>query len=241
MNKLLLWPAAAALTFSSLSAQAIQSPPELWDYGFNIDGAVSYPFFGDPVPAGVDVSGFDDLLGLGTITATITGAGAHSFDAYFNHDISNTWDNETGSTSGAAAAGQSWEIDMAPIDGDIDLNFEASTLDNSNGALLEVDVAMAMGWDFTLTNGQTADITLELVGVDLLLTQLPVVPAGFSLIQSNIVNGVSNYDIYLTGTMGITGGGPGGPGNGEVPEPSIMLLMGLGLAGMVVTRRKTRV
>ena len=244
MNKILLWPAAALLGLNSLSANAIAFPPILNDYGFNVDNTVSNPLFGDPVPANVNLGAFDDWLGLGTITASFSGDGAHNFDVYFDHDISQTVDNEQGSTIGSAASGQSWEIDSAPIVGDIDLNMEASALDNLNQALVPDDIAMAMGWDFTLTNGQTAEITLSLMGVDLLL-QSPVVPSGFSLVQSNLVNGGSNYDIYLSGELIITGCGsqcgPGGPGDGKVPEPSIMLLMGLGLAGMVVSRRKTRV
>jgi hypothetical protein len=241
-TKILLWPAAALLTLSSMSAQAISSPPVLNDYGFNLDGDISYPLYGDPVPAGVNTSLFDDLLGLGTITATITGAGAHNFAAYFDHDISLTWDNEAGSTINSAASGQSWEIDMPPLAGDIDINFEANTLDNSIANTLPDDVAMAMGWDFTLGLGQTAGITLLLSDV---------LPATSSLIlaQDNIVSGVSNYTIYLTGDLSITGcgitttcdTGDNDNGNGTVPEPSIMLLMGLGLAGMVVSRRKNRV
>jgi len=249
MNKILLWPAAAVLGLSSLSAQAIMSPPLLADYGFNIDGDVSYPFYGDPVPANVNTSLFDDWTGLGTITATITGAGSHNFDAYFDHDISNTTDNELGSTSGSVGAGQSWEVDgslWANNPGDIDLNFEAGILDNTIGNGIPDDVAMAMGWDFDLTDGQTAEIILELTDIAPL--------SGFFLAQSNMVRGVSNYDIFLTGTLNITGGclsscnedqgkvpEPCNEDQGKVPEPSILLLMSLGLAGMVASRRKEKV
>ena len=48
------------------------------DYGFNVDGTISYPFFGDAIPAAVDISGFNDFTGLGTIEVTITGAGNHN-------------------------------------------------------------------------------------------------------------------------------------------------------------------
>jgi len=230
MKTKFLWSVAALLSISSFSAQAIQSPPVLADYGFNIDGSVSYPFWGDPVPANVDTSLFDDVMGFGTITATITGAGSHSFDAYFDHDISNNAVNEKGSTSGSAATGQSWEVDgtlWANNPGDIDLNFEASALDNTTGSSLPDDVAMAMGWDFDLTDGQTAEITLALTDIAPL--------TGFFLTQSNIVRGVSNFDIFLSSTMTITGGN-----QGTVPEPSILLLMSLGLAGIVASRRKER-
>jgi hypothetical protein len=233
MKTKLLWSAATLLTLSSMSAQAIMYPPTLNDYGFNVDTNVSYPLYGDPVPASVNTSLFDDVMGLGTITATFTGAGTHNFGAYFDHDISLNYSNEVGSIINSASAGQSWEIDNPPLAGDIDINFEANTLDNSIANLFQSDVAMAMGWDFTLGLGQTANITL-------LLSDIMPTTAGLILAQDNIVNGLPNYTIYLTGDLLITGGSNGNVGNGTVPEPSIMLLMGLGVAGMVVSRRKLR-
>ena len=83
----------------------------LVDYGFNIDGAVSVPTLGDPLPAAIDISAFDDLGGLGTIEVIIGGAGAHSFDSFFDHEIdepANSYFNEVGTSVGAATAGQSW-------------------------------------------------------------------------------------------------------------------------------------
>ena len=169
-KRILLWAAAALLGLSSLSAQAVPVPVlELFDYGFNIDGTVSVPTPGDPVPGEVDLSSFDDFTGLGTIEATITGAGAHTFDAFFDHDIDeaiNTFFNEYGTaTAGAAASGQSCEIDEPEfVFGDIFTNFENSALDNFNNVPVgsEDDVSMAMGWDFTLGIGETALITLSL-------------------------------------------------------------------------------
>lgn len=225
----LLWATAALLGMSSLSAQATPSAPDLFEYDLNIDGIVSSPTFGDPIPAGVDVSLFNDLTGLGTITATITGLGSHTFDAFFDHDVGAvTGLNEIGMATGVAAAGQSWEIDE-PFSGDIFDNFLNSTLDNSVGLPIPEDLSMAMGWDFTLGLGETAEISL------LLSDTLPV--SGFYLTQENIVHGESNYDFYLSSTISITGGQP----EETVPEPSMLLLLGIGLAGMMVTRRKDTV
>jgi hypothetical protein len=223
-TKLVLWPAATLLGLSSLSAQATPTV-DLYEFDINIDGISSYiKPLGEAVPAGVDVSLFDMSTGLCTISVTISGAGSHSFDAFFDHDIgSYTFDNETGSTSGVAASGQSWEIDDPA--GDIFDNFDANTLDNSVGVSGLNDISMAMGWDFLLDGNQTATINL------LLSDERP--DSGFFLKQSNMVGGDpnnlrSNYDLYLSSKINV------------VPEPSILLLMGVGLVGMVASRRKEK-
>ena len=66
----------------------------------------------------VDVSGYDDDTGLGDIIITFApGVADHYFvggffdlEIYEDADDDNYY-NETGSTSGTPAAGQSWEID----------------------------------------------------------------------------------------------------------------------------------
>ncbi|MCG6937322.1 MAG: PEP-CTERM sorting domain-containing protein [Gammaproteobacteria bacterium] len=221
-TKLLLWPAAALLGLSSLSAQATPTV-DLYEFDINIDGVSSYiKPGGEAVPAGVDLSLFDMSTGLGTISATFSGAGSHNFTAFFDHDIgSYTFDNEIGSTSGVAASGQSWEIDDPA--GDIFDNFDVNTLENSIGVSGLSDISMAMGWDFLLGGNQTATINL------LLSDERP--DSGFFLKQRNMVGGNpnylrSNYDLYLSSTISV------------VPEPSILLLMGIGLVGMVANRRK---
>ncbi|NNJ94666.1 MAG: PEP-CTERM sorting domain-containing protein [Halobacteria archaeon] len=216
---------AVLLGFSSLSAQAVII--DLAEWAVNIDGVVSDPTLGDPIPAEVDVSLFDDITGLGSISITITGAGAHSFDAFFDHEFdeaTNTFFNESGAVNGTLAAGQSWEIDEPGfVFGDIFTNFENSTLDNSNAvpAGLEDDVSMALGWDFVLGVGETATI-------DLLLSDT-LTGGGFFLSQTDAD---SQASIFFSGSLSIAGGPVG------VPEPSILLLMGIGLAGILVRRRR---
>ena len=229
-TKLLTLPAAALLGLSSLSAQAV---PTLFlnEYGINIDGDYIYDSAPLPTPTSVvDMSLFDGVVG--TISATITGMGHHSFDAYFDHDFGLDWSNETGVTKygATAATGQSWEIDEPGyISGDIVDNFEASTLDNSIGLLIPEDVSMAMGWDFDLLAGETAVVTV------LLSEEKP--DADFFLKQINW-GGLSgnnhwmNGKLYLSSALDITG---------TVPEPSMFLLLGVGAVGMVVTRRKVKV
>ena len=111
----------------------------------------------------VNEAGFNTTTGLGSISVTITGAGAHKSYLFLDHELSsgiNTFFNETGATkAGPVPAGLSFEIDEpgwadAPDGpGDIFDNFAAQTLDNGvfkvGAATLPSpnDVSMAFGWD----------------------------------------------------------------------------------------------
>jgi hypothetical protein len=201
----------------------------LFEWAFNFDGAVT----SGGVPAGGNAAGFDSFTGLGTITWSTGAAGAHSFLAFFDHEIdeaANTFFNEFGSATGAPAAGQSWEMDEPGyLFGDIYANFGANTLDGLifGGAFDgPEDVSMAMGWNFLLAPGETASIVFHLADA------LPVgaAPPGFYLTH---YDPDSQSSIYLWSSLSIRGGG-------QVPEPGAMLLMGLGLAGVAVMRRRLR-
>ncbi len=231
----MITPLALVGALVSGSAQAVVT--NLFDYAFNMDGAVSVPSAGDPIPPGVNAGGFNDSTGLGTIGVTITGAGAHSFDAFFDHEIDeaiNTYFNEVGSSTGAAAAGQSWEIDEPGfVSGDIFENFQVSALDNGIGTSIwgdtffPDDVSMAMGWDFNLAAGEDALISLVLSDV------MP--NGGFFLTHTDpdVVDTPNGYSIYLSSSLDIRGGGPP-----AVPEPGMLWLLGIGLAGFGVARRR---
>jgi hypothetical protein len=187
----------------------------LFDYGFNVDGTISYPFFGDPIQAAVDVSGFNDITGLGTIEVTITGAGNHNFGAIFDHEIdegTNTFFNELGAVHGAAAANQGWEIDE-PFLSFIYSDFETDSLlvYSGNNSLSPDDVSMAMSWEFMLAQGEQALITMAL-GTTL--------PGGFSLEH---LDPDSNKSIFLSSTLGIS----------AIPIPAALWLFGSGLIGLV--------
>jgi hypothetical protein len=213
---------------SSASAAII----DLWDYAYNIDGTVSAPLWGDPVPAAADENLFDDSTGLGSITVTISGAGAHYVSLFVDHEIDtseNGLDNENGSATGTPAVGLSWEIDEPGyFDGDIWDNFSGSTLDNGIGTSVygdttfPEDVSMALGWDFSLDAGETALITFLLA---------EAAPNGFYLTH---FDPDTDGSVFFSSSLNIRGGGP----PGVIPEPGTMLLFGTGLLGFAGVGRK---
>ncbi len=220
-NKLKLIPSLAALLlcFGSFSANAAVA---LFDYGFNIDGSISYPFDGDPIPAGIDISGFDDFTGLGTIEVTITGTGSHNFGAIFDHEIDepiNTFYNEVGTEHGTAAANQGWEI-ADPVSDFIYDDFETDDLLTWAGNYNPDDVAMAMSWEFLLAPGEQALISFALSDTSPL--------GGFFLEHSDPDSQIS---IYLSSTLGIS--------LSPIPVPAAIWLFGSGLLGLIgFSRRK---
>ncbi len=207
----------------------------LFDWGFNVDGTNYWdisPSDNDGLAPGsltalIDTSGFDFGTGLGDLTLTISGFGAHSMGLFLDHEIDegiNTFFNEFGATGGGGtAAGQSWEIDEPGfIFGDIFDNFLAGTLDNSNGVPmgLEDDVAMALGWGFTLGSSETAIL-------DFFVSFTNNAP-GFFLQHPDPS---SNDSIYFWTDLRIST---------TVPEPGTLALLGLGLTGMSLVRKRQR-
>lgn len=225
------------LGVSNASAATI----ELYEWVFNAEGIVSegYPSdTSDPLPVGMDGSGFSFDTGLGTLTWETSGAGNHSFIAFFDHDIyldsdpvdpdsvTGTNFDESGSVSGTPATGQSWEIDEPGwVSGDIYDNVLAGALDNTNYfvTVSSDDVSMDMGWSFTLAADEAARITLELS------ESMP--SGGFFLTQTDDTD--PEAAIYFTGALDVRKiEGP------QVPEPSTILLFGLGVLVLSGFQRK---
>jgi hypothetical protein len=218
---------AITATLSLLAASANADPIELFDYSYNIDGALTEGAFGDPTPANVDDSAFDYFTGLGTIAIDVAGAGAHSVLAFFDHEINesiNTYFNEFVTAANISEAGQTSEVDEPGfIFGDIYDNFVDNLLCNCNDlsdASVADDVSMAMGWDFTLGAGEAAVVSF-------FLSDTNDSGSAFNLTHHDLESGDK---VYFWGSLDITPTG--------VPEPGTLMLFSLGLVGFGMAKKR---
>lgn len=196
-------------------AQALPITTSLEDWIFNIDGTIHEQFAGDPLPTTGAL-----VEGLGTLSLDVTGGGSHSVIGYFDFEIFedfNTFFNESGAATGVPAIGQSWEVDEPGfIFGDIVDNVFAGSLDNSVGVTPgnEDDVAFAIGWDFSLLDGDTSSI-------DFIITDmLPTVDFFLTQTDPDLVESIYFYSVLNIQTTG----DPAGP-TVVVPEPPTIYLM----------------
>ena len=207
--------------------QSAHASIELYEWSYNVDGSVYDSFNGDTDPT----SGTLDSSGLGTLTYTFSGAGSHNFIAFYDYSLFQNVDvyyDEYGVATGNLATGQSWEIDEPGyVFGDIYDNLLAGSLDNTNSIQSNApdDVSFAIGWNFNLNAGETATITMNLADA------LPSTVPGFYLSQYDTTLPDS---IHFWSTMDIAG-----PSH-SVPEPAPLALMGIGLLGFGIVRKKRR-
>ena len=176
------------------------------------------------------------------LSLSFVGAGPHTARAFVDAEIdqvANTFWNEYGATAPfGPSAGQSWEIDEPGyVFGDIWTNFNdiLAGLDNTNGVPIAFpdDVAMALGWDFTLGDTETATVKFFVTDV---------APTGaFYLTQTDVASVIPGTQLpatlyfYSTIEYGTT---CTGDACNRVPEPSTLWLLGPALAGLLWSRRK---
>lgn len=184
----------------------------LYEWGLLQDGIVTG--IGDPLPSG---STLDESTGLGTVRLAFAGTGAHHGVLFVDHEMSesiNSFFNELGSTSvGAPPAGLSWEIDEPGFSvppGDIYFNFLDNTLDNSIGFSTEDDVSMALGWNFVLAAGETAEVLFQLSETQ---------PSGFHLRQQDPDSGEL---LFFSSSLRIIGPSTS-VSDGDVAMPALAL------------------
>ncbi len=136
-------------------------------WAINLDGVVYEAWLSDTMP----MSGDLDENGLGALTWSTDVPGPHHIIAFFDYEIDqaeNTFFNSRGHSVNPLPPELTWEIDEPGfVFGDIYASITSTPLkplDNMTAMGLgsEDDVAMAVGFDFTLKTGETAGITLVL-------------------------------------------------------------------------------
>lgn len=218
----------------------------LFDWGFNINGSsmVAMDGYNPSQIPGIDISGFDQLTGLGNISITYKPDREDNFfvASFFDLEIDeslNTFFNEQGSISGDIPSGLTWEIDD-PYNNDIYSNLVnyslGSGFDNMifnedpkdpNFSLINNDVSVGFGWNFFLNTSDYATFTYSMSETE--------PDKGFYLSQ---IDPDSKNNVYFTTSMNIV---RSNPDPNPVAEPTCfeMLIAGLGILGLFsIMKRK---
>jgi hypothetical protein len=238
--------------FFLLAAPSAWASPQLYEWLVNNNGSVTdvydptYTWDGTQTNASGVVNtlpaGFTSILGT-TAKLTYSGAGSYSALAYFDYDFHVNSavstgvpsDDRYGTAFGSAAAGQTWEIGSA-LSGTIYADATGNTLTGANtvgdgtdwtytGNIYSGDeIAMALGYKFNLTAGQTGTISWT--------TSTTAPTSGFYLADTDYSTGET---VYFSENTSITGGG-----TPSVPEPATITFLALTLVGGIAAFRGKR-
>lgn len=243
----------SGLLFSAVIAAPVAfADPILQDWGFNVNG--TYEPDQTASGGGLNLSGWDwNSPGTGTGTITFTTTTGGDFDFWIFDPVSGPAYNEYGATSGSAASGQSWQIDVPDYDSDtnhtgtIMANTAANTLGNSNsvpgtaddyfttcstGADCNDYVSMAMGFNYSAPAAGFEDVITYKVS-----TTAP--SSGFYLEDIQPVDSAdmgpnsSESILYLSGTLTVEPVSTSG-----VPEPKTSILLGAAMLLLAVCFRR---
>jgi hypothetical protein len=240
------------LSLSLVALSSARADYALTDLSINVNGTVTNNLGNPSTVSGLDVSGLSvGLTGTGLGSAIFTfnpgAAGTYFVDFFWDEAVGVPFWNEYGIVNGSPAAGVSYQIDDS-FAGTIFPNFTNNSFDNANdlpgttdnyakscsGSNCNGDVALGLGFSFTLTSKQEAILTL---------TGSASNPGGFYLEGVHPVDGSTSTeaDFFLQGSELIQGSG-GPPPPPPSPEPAGEALLGGGvlLAGVVLRKLRLK-
>lgn len=246
-TRLLTCATAVLIMAASNAPQAGQIDP--FESCVNVNGAIYDVGVGCALSDGAAPGNVTDSIetetnasdeGLGSVVITLAEVGDFFVGMFVDWEIDealNTFFNEDFGSGGALGAGQSFEVDEPGFGlayaGDIFFNFLDGALD---GAFLQdlvlgeagnapEDISLALGWDFSLADGETAVVSF------LLSETQP--SSGFWLSQSDAN---SEFRFFFSSTLEIRGDEE--PEPVPVPEPGTLFLLGAALVGGLFVRRR---
>ena len=245
------------LAIGGAISPAVADPVELADYLININGTL-YTNTAPPGATGNMLSSTLSEPAISNLVLTL-GPGTYNVGAYLDWDVDAAFQfNEYGFTGGGLPAGdQTWQIDASRLAGDLNFpsptlysNVSSNALDGKNhvggstdnllipcGAngggsvdtTCNTDVAWGMGFgNIVVGAGDEALVTFTAS------TTLPASGFYLGMTNPNVDLSGSALTYYLTGDVSIQ------PVNGNVPEPSSVLLLLPAAVLLLMFRRKWR-